>query len=100
MLVKKGGEVCLYFASLLIGLLCSVFCVLVITSCNIWTFFFNVVKNSNYLEAIRNGKYVLKSYRLFVYSQKSKYPGHSEQGQQHSNAFYSSPVENNSQQVL
>lgn len=38
-------------------------------------------KNNYYLEAIRNGKYVLKSYRLFVYSQKPKRPGNSKQRQ-------------------
>ena len=34
-------------------------------------------KNNNYLEAIRNSKYVLKSYGLFVYCQKTKRPGNS-----------------------
>ena len=33
--------------------------------------------NNNYLEAIRNSKYVLKSYGLFVYCQKTKRPGNS-----------------------
>ena len=36
-----------------------------------------IAAKNNYLEAIRNSKYVLKSYGLFVYCQKTKRPGNS-----------------------